>query len=167
MPENQNSVYFYVLKLKSLSTELIQQKLADNFCRVKIIGDAIWPDVEQNAVRATGYYNITEPHPLQNCSTAFTSVLIMLANIPSTIDVNTTLTPNTTQDNNWTSTVQLSIKPTKTMSVVLYIIIGVITAVALIITIVLIVSLNRGKKEDGYSPVVEEIDDDKYRDDPY
>lgn len=47
----------------------------------------------------------------------------------------------------------------------LYIIIGVITAIALIITVVLIMSLSR-KREDDYMPV-DDLDDDRLLTDTY
>lgn len=50
-------------------------------------------------------------------------------------------------------------------STVLYIIIGVITAVALVITVVLIVSLNR-KRENEYMPV-DDLEDDRLLTDTY
>lgn len=53
----------------------------------------------------------------------------------------------------------------KVGSVALFIIIGVITAVALIITVVLIVSLNK-KREDDYMPV-DDLEDDRLLTDTY
>ena len=47
----------------------------------------------------------------------------------------------------------------------LFIIIGVITVVALVITVVLIISLNK-KKPDDYMPV-EDIEDERLLSDPY
>jgi len=55
--------------------------------------------------------------------------------------------------------------PPKSNGIALYIIIGVITAVALIITVVLIITLNR-KKHDDYMPV-DDIEDDRLLTDTY
>jgi hypothetical protein len=152
--------------LKTIPAETIQKALAatPQHC-VLTIYNGYWPDIQETETSATGTYNISMPDNTVNCSLAFNSVMAKFANIPSQISINTTITSNTTLKGDWLSTIKISTQPTKP-TIVLYIIIGVITAVALIITIVLIVSLNR-KRDDGYGPVVDDVDEEKYRDDPY
>jgi len=153
--------------LKSITAAAIQTALwaPELHCNIIILSNGSWPDIAETDSIATGTYNISMPDSIDNCSAAFNTVLGKLTNLPSTITINTTITQNSTTKGDWISTVKISTQTTKP-TVVLYIIIGVITAVALIITIVLIVSLNR-KRDDGYGPVVDDVDEDKYRDDPY
>jgi hypothetical protein len=152
--------------LKTIPVETIQMALAatPEHC-VLTIYNGYWQDITETDTSATGTYNISMPDNPENCSSAFNSVISKLAHVPSAISINTTITSNTTIKGDWLTTIKISTQPPKP-TVVLYIIIGVITAVALIITIVLIVSLNR-KRDDGYGPVVDDVDEEKYRDDPY
>jgi hypothetical protein len=73
-------------------------------------------------------------------------------------------------ENDWSDSYWIQLKlsdlPAKKKSpYVLFIIIGVITGVALIITVVLIVTLNR-KKQDDYMPV-EDLEEDRLLTDTY
>jgi len=159
-----DTVYYYASVLRTLSLILLEDKLTELGCKLNVFNSS-WPLVETTVTEATGHYDISMP-PKENCSIAWNNAIVELAKIPASILVNTTLT-NTTKPGVWNSTVTLSSITNPKQTVVLYIIIGVITAVALIVTIVLIVSLHKGKRDDGYGPVVEEVDDEKYQEDPY
>jgi len=115
--------------------------------------------VEQTAtnvsVTYSGLYDL-HTFNVSHFNKAFKEVFLSLAHIVNDTKFDVQITTNTTS-NNHTSTHEFntnvnlyhSLESPKAPNTVLYIIIGVITAVALIITVVLIVSLNR-KSPDGY-----------------
>lgn len=99
-------------------------------------------------------------------------LLILLASAPQPLPeaLKRDLQEDTENWNDWSESfyVTVAIKDAegeKAGSVALYIIIGVITAVALIITVVLIVSLNK-KRDDDYMPV-DDLEDDRLLTDTY
>jgi len=80
----------------------------------------------------------------------------------SSISVNSK--KRSTESRYWIASVEFLDNTPRQPNTVLYIIIGVITAVALIITVVLIISLNRKKESSLYGPVPAEDIEDNFAD---
>jgi len=167
------SLSAYVTLIRSLNKSDIENITRTMNCNITII-DMMWPENQLTATIAMGHYNLSHSpkEDMENCSVAFSLAITQLSKIPSNIVVSTNITNlNLTMESDdlWSCTVTLSVQdnaPSPKQTVVLYIIIGVITAVAIIVTIVLIVSINKGREDEDYRPI-EEVDDTKYSKEPY
>jgi len=124
-----------------------------------IVSSPSFPTTTEASTNATVIYNCTDPGlekqkfewNLQICLEVMTSI----NSDNPTIKLNVTSGINNIT-HGWQALADFQLVPPtvqKPPATVLYIIIGVITAVALIITIVLIVSLNYNKENDGYNPI--------------